>query len=92
MKQMINLASDHDKLCSNEKALKYIKYSKKKRKRKETLCHDNSTEDLTFPVTNEKSRIPSDHQSAAWLYGPPLSTSGAAEQTEHAHCTGCSTH
>lgn len=77
----------------SKKASKYISSSKKKKKKeKETLYHDNSTKDLTFPVTNEKSRIPSDHQSAAWLYGPPLSTSGAAEQTEHAHSTGCGTH
>lgn len=84
---MITSASDYDKLCYIRKALKYISYREKKQ-RKETLCHDNSTKQLTFPVTNEKSRIPSDHQSAAWLYGPPLSTSGAAEQTEHADSTG----
>lgn len=37
MKQMINLASDRDKLCSREKALKYISYNKKKRERKNTV-------------------------------------------------------
>lgn len=33
--------------------------------RSSSWAHEQN--DLTFPVTNEKSRIPSDHQSAAWL-------------------------
>lgn len=35
--------------------------------------------ELTSPVTSENNIMPRDHQSAAWLYGPPLKTSGAAQ-------------
>lgn len=33
----------------------------------------------TSPVASENNKMPRDHQSAAWLYGPPLKTSGAVQ-------------
>lgn len=41
---------------------------------------------LTSPVTSENNMMPRDHQSAAWLYGPPPNTSGAVEETEKTTC------
>lgn len=42
----------------------------------------------TSPFTSENSMIPRDHQSAAWLYGPPVKTSGAV----HTHTKKETTH
>ncbi len=41
---------------------------------------------LTSPVTSENNIMPSDHQSAAWLYGPPLKTSGAVQTRQENKC------
>lgn len=51
---------------------------------------------FTSPVTSENNMTPRDHQSAAWLYGPPPKTSGAAQtkpgqKDQHEKIKNCST-